>query len=68
VVSARGRGLASACISVVTRRCDATGHGAYLESSDPANVPLYERHGFQVTSEVAIRGGPTVPLMWRDPR
>jgi len=66
--SARGRGLASACISEVTRRCDATGHGAYLESSDPANVPLYERHGFSVTSEVTILGGPTVPLMWRDPR
>ncbi|HAZ17403.1 MAG TPA: GNAT family N-acetyltransferase, partial [Acidimicrobiaceae bacterium] len=68
VASARGRGLASACISEVTRRCDATGHGAYLESSDPANVPLYERHGFSVTSEVTIPGGPTVPLMWRDPR
>ena len=66
--AARGRGLASACISAVTQRCDASGDGAYLESSDPANVPLYERHGFRVTAEVAIWGGPTVPLMWRDPR
>ncbi|MEC9000702.1 MAG: GNAT family N-acetyltransferase [Actinomycetota bacterium] len=65
--SARGRGLASAVISAVTRRCDAEGVGAYLESSDPANVPLYERHGFVVTAEIAIEGGPTVPVMWRDP-
>jgi hypothetical protein len=31
-------------------------------------VPLYERHGFGVTGEVAIADGPTIPLMWRDPR
>jgi ribosomal protein S18 acetylase RimI-like enzyme len=65
--ASRGRGLASALISAVTRRCDADGVGAYLESSDPANVPLYERHGFVVTGEAVIVGGPTVPLMWRDP-
>jgi len=66
--SARGRGLASALISAITRRCDEDGVGAYLESSEPVNVPLYERHGFMVTGEVAIKGGPTVPLMWRDPQ
>jgi ribosomal protein S18 acetylase RimI-like enzyme len=66
--SARGRGLASALISAVTHKCDASGVGAYLESSDPANVPLYERHGFLVTGEAVIVGGPTVPLMWRDPQ
>ena len=65
---ARGRGLASALISAITRRCDEDGVGAYLESSNPANVPLYQRHGFVVTGEVAIKGGPTVPLMWRDPQ
>lgn len=65
---ARGRGLASALIAAVTGRCDADGVGAYLESSDPANVPLYERHGFVVTGEAVIVGGPTVPLMWRDPQ
>ncbi|MEC9424300.1 MAG: GNAT family N-acetyltransferase [Actinomycetota bacterium] len=66
--SARGRGLASALISAITRRCDEDGVGAYLESSEPVNVPLYERHGFMVTGEVAIKGGPTVPLMWRYPQ
>ena len=66
--ASRGRGLASALISAVTRRCDADGVGAYLESSNPANVPLYKHHGFVVTGEAAIAGGPTVPLMWRDPQ
>lgn len=64
----RGAGLASALISAVTDRCDAEGVPAYLESSDPANVPLYERHGFTVTGDVVIEGGPTIPLMWREAR
>jgi ribosomal protein S18 acetylase RimI-like enzyme len=64
----RGRGLASALVTVVTDRCDAEGVPAYLESSNPANVPLYERHGFSVTGEVSIVDGPTIPLMWRDPQ
>ena len=64
----RGRGLASSLIAAVTDRCDVESVPAYLESSDPANVPLYERHGFSVTGEVEIADGPTIPLMWRDPQ
>ena len=45
----------------------AEGLSAYLESSDLANVPLYERHGFRVTGEVVIPDGPVIPLMLRDP-
>ena len=30
-------------------RCDKQGMAAYLESSNPQNVPLYEHFGFQVT-------------------
>jgi len=63
----RGRGLASALIAAVTSRCDAEGLLAYLESSDSANVPLYERHGFRVTGEVVIPDGPVIPLMLRYP-
>ena len=55
-------------VVAATDRCDAEGVPAYLESSDPANVPLYERHGFSVTGEVTIVDGPTIPLMWRDPQ
>ena len=64
---ARGKGLASALISSVTEICDTENIPAYLESSSPDNVPLYERHGFRITGEAKIKDGPTVPLMWRDP-
>lgn len=66
-VGDRGRGLASGLIAAVTDRCDSEVIPAYLESSDPVNVSLYERHGFRVTGEVVIPEGPVVPLMWRDP-
>jgi ribosomal protein S18 acetylase RimI-like enzyme len=38
---------------------------AYLESSNPRNVSLYERHGFEVTGQIDLAGGPTLIPMWR---
>ena len=59
----------TAVLSPSVARCDAAGEPAYLESSKERNVPFYERHGFKVTREVTISGGgPTLWLMWRDPR
>ena len=63
----RGKGLASALIKSVTNICDQEKIPAYLESSNPDNVSLYESHGFRVTGEAVIKDGPKVPLMWRDP-
>ena len=63
----RGKGLASTLIESVTNICDKEKIPAYLESSNPDNVSLYESHGFRVTGEVVIKDGPKVPLMWRDP-
>ena len=63
----RGKGLASVLISAITKICDEEKIPAYLESSSPENVSLYERHGFIVTGEVVLKDGPTVPLMWRKP-
>ena len=65
----QGRGIGSALIREVTDRCDLEGMPAFLESSKESNVPFYARHGFQVTEEISLpRGGPTLWLMWRDPR
>ena len=64
---ARGKGLASLLISAITKICDEEKIPAYLESSNPENVSLYEKHGFKVTGEVTLKNGPIVPLMWRDP-
>ena len=44
----RGRGLAPRCCGRSLARCDEAGLPAYLESSNPRNRPLYQRHGFEV--------------------
>ena len=64
---ARGKGLASALIAEITETCDKDKTPAYLESSNPENVALYEKHGFEVIGEITLKKGPIVPLMWRDP-
>jgi GNAT superfamily N-acetyltransferase len=66
--SRQGLGVGSALITEITDRCDNEGLGAYLESSKDVNVPYYERFGFRVTDEVTAPNGPTLWLMWRDPR
>jgi GNAT superfamily N-acetyltransferase len=48
-------------------RIDAECAPAYLESSNPANVPRYERLGFAVFDEFAVSEGITVAQMWREP-
>ena len=66
---AQGTGLGSALLTPMLERCDREGVPAYLESSKARNLPFYERHGFRVTGEVSMPlGGPTLWLMWRDPR
>jgi len=64
----QGRGRGAALIEGMTPRIDAEHQPAYLVSSNPRNLPLYERHGFQVTDELALPGGcPPLWTMWRDP-
>ncbi|MBS1843937.1 MAG: GNAT family N-acetyltransferase [Actinobacteria bacterium] len=41
---------------------------AFLESSNPRNVPRYERLGFRPTREVALVAGLSGTQMWRGPR
>ena len=66
---AQGMGIGSALLETVLERCDAEGHGAYLESSHERNISLYERWGFTVGEEFPLPGGgPPLWLMWRDAR
>lgn len=64
----QGQGLGSVVLAPVLERCDAEGVPAYTETSAPRNVGFYRRHGFEITSELDVPGGPHVWLMWREPR
>jgi GNAT superfamily N-acetyltransferase len=66
----QGKGKGSAAMAPVLARADTEGIGCYLESSKEENLPLYERHGFVVTSvfDVDKGNGPRLWFMWRDPQ
>lgn len=67
--SVRGAGLGQALMRSRLKRCDAEAAPAYLEATKPELVPYYSRFGFDVTGEIALPdGGPTMWLMWREPR
>lgn len=61
----QGRGLGSALLAKTLERVDAEGRPAYLESSNPANISLYERHGFEVVAEIRAPDGPVITPMYR---
>ena len=64
----QGRGLGSALLRHTLDIIDAEGGLAYLESSNPKNVPLYERHGFEVLGQIAPADFPGLTPMLRRPR
>jgi GNAT superfamily N-acetyltransferase len=66
--NAQGKGLGGALMRHAAARCDAEGALAYLESSNPRNISLYERHGFERMGEIRIGAGPLVTPMLRRPR
>jgi len=62
-------GVGSELVVEVLGRADEQGVPSYLETSKEENLAFYARHGFAVTGELhAPAGGPTLWLMWRDPR
>jgi ribosomal protein S18 acetylase RimI-like enzyme len=66
--NAQGSGIGGALMRQGVARCGEAGALAYLESSNPRNSPLYERHGFEVMGEVHVGAGPVVTPMLRQPR
>jgi GNAT superfamily N-acetyltransferase len=64
----RGRGIGLGLLADNLREIDLLGMPAYLEASNPANVPLYERYGFDVLSSFRLPDGPEVFTMWRGAR
>jgi GNAT superfamily N-acetyltransferase len=64
----RGKGTGAALLRYALARIDEQHLHSYLESSNPANISLYERHGFEVVSEVRVGGSPPIFPMIRVPR
>lgn len=63
-----GRGLGGMLMKHALRRVDEDGLPAYLESSNPRNISLYERHGYEVMGEIRHGGSPVVTPMIRAAR
>jgi GNAT superfamily N-acetyltransferase len=62
------KGYGSALLKHALRICDKDGVSAYLESSNPENIPLYRRHGFEVLGTIQVGSSPPVTPMLRRPR
>jgi len=54
--AAQGRGVGAAILKRTLADVDAAGAAAYLETTTPRNVALYERHGFVVTDHFTLPG------------
>lgn len=62
----RGQGLGMKLLAENLASIDEQGMPAYLESSNPENVPRYERLGFEQIGEFSTPDGArTVAPMWR---
>jgi ribosomal protein S18 acetylase RimI-like enzyme len=56
-----GGQLMTACLEIV----DASHLPAYLETPNPRTIPLYRRHGFEVTGEASAGSCPPITFMLR---
>ena len=64
----QNEGVGSALLRHVTDRCDRDGELAYLESSNPRNIPLYQRHGFEIVGRAQAGQSPVITPMLRRPQ
>lgn len=63
----QGNGYGSALMKHALTRCDREKALAYLESSNPRNIPLYQRYGFEVIGTVQVGSSPPIYPMLRKP-
>ena len=62
------RGYGSALLRHALERIDQERRGAYLESTNPANILHYQRHGFEVLGTIQVDDAPPLFPMPRQPR
>lgn len=61
----QGCGYGTELLRHALERVDREGTAAYLENTNPANTPLYERHGFKVIGTVQVGDAPPMIPMLR---
>ena len=64
----QGRGYGDALMTHALQRCDRERALAYLESTNPRNITLYQRHGFKALGEIKVGSSPPMVPMMRHPR
>lgn len=64
----QGKGHGDALMAHALARIDQDGALAYLESSNPRNISLYRRHGFEPLGTIQAGSSPPVVPMLRKPR
>ena len=62
------QGIGTQLLKKSLNEIDALHDAAYLESSNPRNMSLYERHGFEVVSKFQFGYGPPIHTMYRKAR
>jgi ribosomal protein S18 acetylase RimI-like enzyme len=63
----QGQGYGAALMKHVVTAFDRDGALAYLESTNPRNISLYERHGFESLGRIQAGGSPPIVPMVRRP-
>jgi ribosomal protein S18 acetylase RimI-like enzyme len=64
----RNNGCGAALLQSGLRRCDREHLPAYLWSSNPLNISLYERHGFEISGTIQVGSSPSIFPMLRRTR
>jgi len=64
----QGQGLGSRLLRHTLQRVDEEHVPAYLESTNPANIPLYEKHGFKLLRTIKVADAPPLFPMIRERR
>ncbi len=66
--ASQGGGLGGELLRQCLTRVDESGLAAFLETPNPRTVPLYERHGFEITAIAQAGACPPMTLMLREAR
>ncbi len=63
-----GKGLGSGLMKHALTVCDKDNSLAYLESSNPRNIPFYKRHSFELLGTIQVKKFPPIFPMLRRPQ